>query len=231
MSKLTSLALFGLMLVSGGRQAIAQGDPMREIQEIAEAVEEQLQEIDRLLLESGKNGQSRDKPKELLEQAKERGTTVQDGIDKLIEKLNEMKNGGGGGSGGESQSDQQQSGQQQGEQQQNQGQQGARRENETPSFVQQPQQQGQEGQQPENQNGGQQPTGGQEMPTAGQNRPGNSPPQPETAPGQPGTGEGSWGNLPPYLNFLRNRGSSPKVPEKFRKYYEAYLKDKARGKK
>ena len=36
------------------------GNPTEEIKEIAEAVDKQLKEIDRLLLESGKQGQARD---------------------------------------------------------------------------------------------------------------------------------------------------------------------------
>jgi hypothetical protein len=32
------------------------------------------------------------------------------------------------------------------------------------------------------------------------------------------------------MNFLKNRGSAPKVPEKYRKYWDAYLKQKPAGK-
>ena len=119
----------------------------------------------------------------------------------------------------------------------------------TAVFVQQPQEgqkpgeQGQpdgqqEGQKPgEKRDGkpdgkGEQPMGGTENKDGGQNKVGNNPPNSATGPGQPGTGDGGWGDLQPYLNFLRNRGASPKVPEKFRKYYEAYLKRKGKdGKK
>ena len=45
-------------------------------------------------------------------------------------------------------------------------------------------------------------------------------------PPQRGQGDETWGELQPYVNFLKNRGSSPKVPEKYRKYWEAYLKGK-----
>ena len=70
-----------------------------------------------------------------------------------------------------------------------------------------------------------QPQGGQETKDGGKNTTGNRQPEPETGPGNPGTGEGSWGELQPYMNFLKNRGSPPpQVPEKFRKYYEAWLK-------
>lgn len=233
------------------------GDPTEEIKEIARAIDEQLKEIDKLLLESGRKGQTRKKPKELLQQAAEGSLTVQDGIEKLIEKLNEMKQKGSGqgqpsqkpedsqkGSQGEQQ--QQQNGEQKGQQSQGSQQ---RRENETPEFVQQPQEgqkpgeQGQpdgqqEGQKPgEKRDGkpdgkGEQPMGGTENKDGGQNKVGNNPPNSATGPGQPGTGDGGWGDLQPYLNFLRNRGASPKVPEKFRKYYEAYLKRKGKdGKK
>lgn len=131
-----------------------------------------------------------------------------------------------------------------------------RRENNNPEFVQQPaqpgegqpgsesgqqqgqqpgQQQGQQdGQQPGGQQPGQQqqigpdgkPLGGQEAKDGGQNRVGNRPTEDPTGPGSPGTGDGSWGDLQSYTNFLKNRGSSPKVPEKYRKYWEAYLKQK-----
>ena len=66
------------------------GNPMEEIKEIADAVDKQLKEIDRLLLESGKKGQARKAPKEMLEQASEGSKIAEDGIDKLIEKLSEM---------------------------------------------------------------------------------------------------------------------------------------------
>ena len=227
------------------------GDPAEEIKEIARAIDEQLKEIDKLLLQSGRKGQTRKKPMELLKQAAESSLTVQDGIEKLIEKLNEMKQQGSGQPSEKpqddqqgSQSEQQQSGQPGGQQSQGNQQ---RRENQTPEFVKQPQegqspgeqgkpgqqqgqQQGQQpGQMPGSENGP--PKGGSESKDGGQNKPGNNPPNSPTGPGQPGTGDGGWGNLQPYLNFLRNRGASPKVPEKYRKYYEAYLKNKVKGRK
>ena len=68
--------------------------------------------------------------------------------------------------------------------------------------------------------------GGQETKDGGQNRTGNRSPNDPTGPGNPGQGEGSWGELQSYVNFLKNKGSAPKVPEKYRKYWEAYLKQK-----
>lgn len=218
-----------------------QPDPAREIQEIARTVDEQLKEIDRLLLESSKKSQARSEPKSKLQEAHEHSRTVEQGLDRLIEKLNEMKNQGGGSSGGSEDEQQGQQGQQ-GQQQKPSGGQpqsgGQRRENQTPDFVQQPrdgQQPGQEpgqpqqgrnqGQQPQPQPGsGQQPIEGQASPEPGENRTGPTKPEGETGPGNRGQGEASWGELQSYVNFLKNRGSSPKVPEKFRKYWEAYLK-------
>ena len=241
--------LWALALTLPASQVAAQlggGNPMEEIKEIAEAVDKQLKEIDRLLLESGKKGQSRKGPKEMLEQAAEGSKIAEDGIDKLIEKLNEMSQQSSSSSSSSSSQQQQQQEQQQQQQQQQQQSQQNRRENQSPEFVQQPQegepqqqqQQGQEqqGEQPQPQQGEQQPPsqdgkpdGGKEQRSTGENRPGQDPSQDPTGAGKPGTGAGEWGGLQPYLNFLKNRGASPKVPEKFRRYYEAYLKNKAKG--
>jgi DNA mismatch repair ATPase MutL len=218
-------------------------DPMHEIQEIARQVDRQLQEIDRLLLESGRRDQTRQRPKELLQQARERSEEVEKGIDKLIDELNKLKQQRQQSSGSQSQDQQEQQDQQNQEQNQQQQQQRQRnrRENQTPDIAQRPrnqpgqpqeqqgQQQGQQPQQP--QPDGQQPNGGQETPDGGQNRRGDQPPDSEVGPAQPGTGDGTWGELQPYVNFLKNRGSMPKVPEKYRKYWEAYLKQKQDGKR
>lgn len=221
------------------------GDPRREIQEIARLVDEQLQEIDRLLLESGRKSQARAAGKDLLARARERSQVAEDGIDKLIDKLQQMKNQGGGGSSSDSQQDPQQNQQGERDQQSRQNQQGRqqpqnRRENQTPEIAPRPQQdpggrpepgnqQDPQGQQPRPEREGV-PQEGQEHDGPGQNTRGNRQPEPETGPGNPGTGDESWGELQPYLNFLRNRGSNPPpVPEKFRRHWEAYLKSTQRG--
>lgn len=231
-------------------------DLVKQIQEIATRIDEQLQEIDRLLLESGKKAQPRSKPREMLQQSQERSRDVETGIDELIQKLTEMKNSGGGQSqSSEQQQQQQQQQDQQGEKnqqdQRSKGQQ-TRRENQTPDFVKQPQEgqpQGQEPGEPKGQPGekpgeqagekpGEQqpqqpgqgpPKGGQESNTPGENRQGNRQLEPDLGPGKPGEGEGSWGELQSYTNFIKNRGSLPTVPPKYRKYWEAYLKSKQGG--
>ncbi|MCA8973350.1 MAG: hypothetical protein KDC98_01445, partial [Planctomycetes bacterium] len=87
------------------------GDTMKEIQEIARRVDEQLKQVDKLLLESSAKKQDRATPKELLERSMEHNTEATKGIEDLIEKLTELKNKGGGG--GQSQDQQQQQQQQQ----------------------------------------------------------------------------------------------------------------------
>ncbi|MGE3172767.1 MAG: hypothetical protein AB7O97_09075 [Planctomycetota bacterium] len=224
-------ALLGAVAV-GGPGLMAQQDPSREIQELARRIDEQMQEIDRLLLESSKPQGGDTAPKELLKRSREESQTVEQTIDELIVKLQEMQQSGGGGQGD---SDQPSQGQQGGEQQQPQqgqnqsnGQPQNRRDSGNPEFMQQPdgqpQHEGQQGQDPQQ---GSQPQGGQENPSDGETMPGMQPPDDGTAPGQPGTDGGEWGNLQPYENFLRNRGSPPKVPEKYRKFWEAYLKARA----
>jgi hypothetical protein len=207
----------------------AQDDPIREIQEIAKAIDEQMQEIDRLLLESGKRNQDRSKPKELLQKAAEAGTGVEQGIDQLIEKLTKLKNE----SGQPQQSEGEPQDKPQGQQRPQSGQQqGNRRENQNPDFVPQPpqgEQPGQQCQKPEPKPGEGQPQGGQESPDKPENRTGNRQPEPELGPGNPGQGDETWGELQPYVNFLKNRGSAPKVPERYRKYWEAYLKNRQAG--
>ena len=154
-----------------------------------------------------------------------------------------MQQQGGQGQPSQDQEDQQNG--QQGEQQQNNQQDGQqsrgqrqRRENDSPQFVPQPDENqqpsadrkpGDQQQQPSGTKD--QPLGGQDSKDGGKNTRGNKPPNSPTGKGQPGTGAASWGDLQPYLNFLRNRGASPQVPEKYRKYYEAYLKNKVKGRK
>ena len=234
---LSALPLWAALSLGATVTLPAQGrDPMHEIQEIARSVDEQLQEIDRLLLESSKKSQARSKPQELLQKAKERSETVEGGIDQLIEKLAEMKNQGGSSS--ESQDQQKpQDGQGQPRREPGQGQQQNRRENQAPDFVQQPKEQG--GEQPGQPKAGQQPQerqpqdgppkGGEDSKDTPENRSGNRQLEPDLGPGQPGDGDGTWGELQPYVNFLKNRGSAPKVPEKYRRYWQAYLKNKQSG--
>ncbi|MEY4673796.1 MAG: hypothetical protein RL148_1580 [Planctomycetota bacterium] len=230
------MALATLFLGTPGLRA---QDPA-EIKRIVEKVDAELTEIEKLLQQGAKAAKS--EPSRMLKESAERSTKVVEGIDELIRKLEEMRQQNQQQQ--QQQQDQQQQQQQQDQQQQQQQQQQQRnqqqrRENENPEFQQQRRPEETEGQQPQPQQGEQpqpqpgqqqqpqqQPMGEQEQPAAGENRQGNQAPQDPTAPGQPGSGDGSWGELQPYVNFLKNRGSPPKVPEKFRKYWQEYLRQK-----
>jgi hypothetical protein len=205
----------------------AQGqNPLHEIQEIANRVDEQLREIDRLLLQSAKPAGTEQHPRELLQRSQEQSQGVEQGIDELIRKLNEMKNQSRSSQDQDQQ--QQRDQQQQQQQQQQQGERRNRQDGSTPDFMPQPQPQpGQDQQQPQQDPPqGNEPQGGEQNPDGGQNRPADRQPDQQTGPGQPGQGEGEWGALQPYLNELKNRGSPPRVPEKFRKYWEAYVRSR-----
>lgn len=220
-------------------------NPEQEIQELAKRIGEQLDAIDQLLLDSSRRSQPRREPADKLKAAGAAGAEATKAIDELIDKLTQMKNQS---SGGQPQDGEPQDGQQQGQPQQGQpqgqpgqGQPGSRqrRGNQTPDFVQQPQQGQPQGQpqpgqpqpgQPQQQPdpSGQHADGPQQTNDAGQNTTGNRQPEPNTGPATAGQGSGTWGELQDYVNFLKNRGSPPKVPEKFRRYYEAYLKNRRR---
>jgi hypothetical protein len=232
------LCLFGASPLCGDGLRAQGMDPMREIQELARRIDEELTEIDKLLLESAKPPtDSSMSPRDRLQDSKERSENVEANIDELIQKLNDMKNQSGSPSQEPQDQDQQgQQGQQSQQQQQGQQQQDQqqgrqnRRENEMPDVVdqtgqqqqgQQQQQQQQDGQQPQNQPN--QPRGGQPDPVGGDNLPPGQRRDDTTGPGQRGEGQGSWGELQPYTNFLKNRGATPEVPERYRKYWKAYI--------
>ena len=208
-------------------------DPMREIEELARRIDEQLRDVDKMLLESGQKTQTRGQQKELLKKAADGSTTAEASIDELIEKLTQMKNQSSS-SQSESEKDQQGKQPQGGQQQQNQGQnqngQQPRRENQTPDYVKQKGEQPQPGEQqqqkPQNMPGKGDEKGAENSTEAAENRPGDRRPESETGPKNPGQGDESWGELQPYMNRLKSRGSAPKVPEKYRKYWQANLKKK-----
>lgn len=215
------LVLSAALCAPGARAQIEGAD---EIKKLLDKVAEELAEIDRLLRESGGAGarQSAEQIRESLQQSTERSQSAQEEIQRLIDQLEQLRGGQGGGQGQPQQRPQ--DGSQEGQQRPER----PRQENEVPPFLRQddPQQQDQ---QQDQQRGGQ-PEGGQEIPDAGQNREGQNPPENETGPGQPGAGTDSWGELQPYVNFLKNRGGETKVPEKFRRYYEAYIRSQKKDK-
>lgn len=66
-------------------------DTMRQIQEIAREVTEQLEDVDRMLLESSASQSGRTTSKDKLARSMDGSKAAVDGIDRLIEKLHELK--------------------------------------------------------------------------------------------------------------------------------------------
>jgi hypothetical protein len=206
-------------------------DPAEEIKQIVQRIDEQMRTIDQWLLESAKKGEAASKGHDLLQKGQQHSDKVVEGIDELIQKLQQMRQQSQRQSQSQDQDQQQQDQQQQQQQRQRNQQNRPRNENERQEFVQQEPQEGQQQQpqqgQPQPQPGRQNPDGPEASREPGENRPGNQPPDNGTEKVAPGTGDGTWGELPTYANFLKSKGSAPKVPEKFRKYYEGYLKEEA----
>ncbi|MGA0868533.1 MAG: hypothetical protein ACO4CT_03315 [Planctomycetota bacterium] len=247
MSHFTRLCLAGLVFVTVTPSANAQIDPGEAVRKIAETIEKEMSEIDRLLRESSRAGGSRteagSKIRELIDGTRQSQGKVVQGIDDLIEELEKMAQQ----SQSQSQSQQppsdqdpqqQQSGQQgqQGQQQQGQqspqqGQPGNRRENQTPDLAQQPgQEQGQQQGQPQGQQD--QP---QEQPGRADS-PGNDP-QREGQNTQTGSaaeggserverqdGAEGWGSLQKYVPPQYQRAGAPEVPARYRRLHEAFQK-------
>lgn len=176
-------------------------------------------------------------------------------IDKLQQMKNQSSSSSSSSSQDQQQQQQQsqqdqQDQQQQPQQQQQQRNQRNRRENQNPEFVQQPGQEqqpqpqpgegaqgqpqpqpqpqpGEPGQQPNQPGRDGQPQGGRADQTSGVNRTGNRPNEGEAGAAATSQGSGQWGELQGYVNDLKNRGSLPKLDEKYRRYWDAYLKSGA----
>ena len=192
-------------------------NPAEKIKEIAEEVAKELQEIDRLLLQTGTGSNAAEGMKsaakrmgELLDQSKASQGKVVNKIDELIKTLEQMK-GQQSQSGGQSQGQQRD-----GQKQRQQGQQ-QRQATEVP-----------DGEQPMPNPQGQQPKSSKGDPEQqGQNRPADRAPQDGTERVKPADDTERWGVLPAYEEMLKNRGGRPKVPEKYRRFHEAFLKQQA----
>lgn len=226
-------------------RAQLEGDPQERIKEIARKVAEEMKEIDRMLLEAasrsrqgatsgeaaGTTGEaaggmerSVERMRQLLQQSStSQGQTVQN-ISELIREIESMKGSGSSqgddpnGQGGQGRQDMNRQDPGQGQQ----GQQGTRDQTMTPEMVRQQQGQ-QEGQEPGKPEGGD-PTGNQENPAGGQNTRTGQQPDGATDRVERNDEAAQWGNLPKYLQFLQGRGGAPEVPDRYRKYVEAFVK-------
>lgn len=236
---LPSLSLTTALLIALGVGAPlrAQGDPGAEARKIVEAVDREMQEIDRLLRESARPPESEgsattETARQRVGQTRESQTRVVDGIDKLLDELQKMaqQQSSSSSSSSSSQQDQQQGQPQSGNQRQ-------RQESQTPDMVdqagQQQQEQGQQ-QQGQQQQDGQQQQGSQQD---GQRSDGDQDPRSggeNVRSGERGEDgservdragdDGGWGRLPPYARFLHSRGGVPEVPARYRRLYEAWQK-------
>lgn len=227
-SMITRSILPFLVLFSGlgiGSELRAQ-DPREAVKKILREVSEEMSDIDRLLRESSRRATSsgspnessspdRESAKDLVDETRDSQQRVVRGIDQLVDQLQQMAQESSSSS---SSSEQEQQDQQQSQQQQ----QRSQREQSQGSDYQN-QQQDQQQQDQQNQDG-QQPQGGQENPDGGQNQPGSRRPE-------DGVEEVSRGDsgvfsveLPDYAQFLHTRGGAPKVPAKYRRLHEAWLR-------
>jgi hypothetical protein len=192
-------------------------DPQQKIRDLTERIAKDLQEIDELLLQTGAKGiaqaadsmaRSAAKLDELLEQAEtSQGSAVQ-GIDELIQQLEQMR----GNCSGCSQCDGGKPHDKPSEQNQPKPS-GQRQESETPDMMQR---------------GGNQPRREvprpQPEPEAGSNQPADRERAHATEQVEHQTESGKWGMLPDYMELLKTRGAQPDVPERYRRFRDAFLK-------
>lgn len=220
-----------------GFPAPAQGEAEQKIQQLLGKIRSEMAEIDRLLLqtssrEGAKGAQqalkrSAAEIQKLIEQSKNSQDSVVKNIDELIQELQKMSQQRSQqpqeGETGDP-SERPQPGQQSPERQRAQQREGVQ----TPEMVeqqrqQQQQQQGKQ-QQGQPQPGERDPQGNQKDPLQARQQPGKTPPgQGEEKVDRPGDTQ-RWGVLPKYLEFMHSRGGMPEVPEKYRRFYESYLK-------
>ncbi len=220
-----------VLLAAGGAPLAAQQvGPEDAIKKILDEVGNEMQEIDRLLLQSAHKPaaegmqQNADKLRELMNQTQDSQGRVVRGLDRLIDELQKMQQSGGGGSPQDS-DDQPQDGQPKDGQQPGQQPQGERQQTETPDLVKQGQQQdGQQQGQPKP-GEGQQPKPGPDPLSMGQNKPSGPPKQDgEEKVDRPADAE-RWGDLPkvhpvPAHAWWR-AGGSGEIPARLRGLPEA----------
>ncbi|MHC5064764.1 MAG: hypothetical protein ACYTG5_12415 [Planctomycetota bacterium] len=220
----TVIASSGLVLMLASPSQ-AQISPEENIKKILQAIDEEMREIDRLLMESSRRDAAggMEKAAERLKDLMQQGQVTQDqvvqDITKLIEELESMQSNNQQSSQGQQQSQSDQSGQKPGDQQRS-----TRQNNRTPEMVDQ-------GGQDQKQQGENQPQQGEKPQDArdqafqeGENKPAGARPEDGTERVERDSEDARWGDLPKYARFLMNRGALPEVPEKYRRLVEAYQK-------
>ncbi len=222
MSLRTTITALAVTLFTVGTLP-AQIGPQDNIKKILETIDEELQEIDRLLMQS-RNRQSgsssADQMRKLIKETQGSQKRVVRGIDQLIEELNNMSQQQSQ-SGGQGEKKDRQQGQQDPLQDQEQSQ----RQRTQTGEQKAPEPQGQKPQD------GQQPKDGQKNPKDAKNRTdGEQVPEGEERVVRP-EDRARWGNLPTYDLTRHLRGGFPSVPEKYRRLLDAYHKGNQKTRK
>ncbi|MEM7204280.1 MAG: hypothetical protein AAF628_28735 [Planctomycetota bacterium] len=190
--------------------------PEERIREIAEEVATEMKEIDRLLLEAGRGGSRSaaegmtrvtERLDELLDQSKTSQQTVVERIDELIEEILKMPGQQGGQGQGQSPPPPPSPGS------------GTNRprSRRRPSDVPDEHEPQPQGEQPQD--------GQREVEEDGQKMPAQQVPEDATEELRHQADNERWGMLPLYEEFFKGRGATPAVPEKYRRFHEAFLKN------
>lgn len=216
------IALAIALAPAGLAAQFGEDDSAAKIKRIVDEVAKEMAEIDRLLLQSSSPGKSEaeaaqalarniERIDKLLEQTSASQTSVVRGIDELIKEIEKM-----GGEGMSSESSPKPS---PGQRQQRPGER-------EPSQPMEEQQQDRQGNDPQNQ-----PAQDQKQDEeGGRNAPSSERPEDPKEKLSPPTDVDSWGFLPKSMDFLKHRGGGPTVPERYRKFREAFLKQGVRDK-
>jgi hypothetical protein len=223
------LAALGCALVGGMlRPAAAQDeDPRAKIKELAQKIAEELQNVDKLLLqrEAGGARAAMDRASsgmaKLLEESKRGQAGASQGIADLIAELDKLRSQSSQSSDSDSDSGSQSQNRPQPQDGQQRRESGQRDQTKTADLIQQGQTQ------PPPKPDGTDPKGGQEAQIPPQQTRGQELPDGATERVQREAEAAEWGSLPKYLQYLQRRGGMPEVPEKYRKFLEAYVKQSA----
>lgn len=221
MSLRTVIFMLGLALAAPVTSANAQVSPDEAIKKILRTIDEELEEIDRLLLQSrkepGGDARSAADIEKLMKETQGSQKRVVRGIDQLIEELQKMQSSGSGSGSGNPQGQPQRSDDPLENQDQSTRQENETREQQAPKPGQQ-----QQGKQDQAKND-------QRDPKNGKNTKQGQRAEDEEERVIRDADRAKWGNLPQYKLPKHLRGGLPEVPEKYRRFLEAYQRTNQRS--
>ncbi len=226
--RITLLGLLAAAFCSAPLQA--QISPQQAVRKIADEVQTQMREIDRLLLESSRAREGGEGVRELMGRTKESQQTVVEGIDRLIDELQNLARQQQSSS---SQSQQGQQGEQGGEPQDRGEPQpggeprgsGTRREIETTELAEQAnrgEQPRPEGQQQEQPQPGERADDGRQTQDPDRNTATGAAREGGTESVEREADAERWGDLQKYMPPEYHRAGAPEVPAKYRRLHEAF---------